>query len=424
MARAIIIIIVALLFAAFFSGMETAFVTANRLKVELDRKRSPVLAHILKVFTTHPGEYISAILVGNNIAIVVYSMYMSLLASLVGEELGWRLLEGSIFLQTVVSAVVVIFLAEYIPKAMVRSRPNVYLDMLAVPLYLFYIVLYPVTKASTFVSVMVLKIAGVPVKNVQQMRRFEKVDLENLLEEVVETRETAATGSEIRLFRNALDFSDVRVRDCMVPRVEIEAVEGDASIKELAARFIETAYTRILIYRGTIDNIVGYVNSKSMFENPASIGDVIKKIDFVAETLPAQKMLSGFIRHKSSLAVVVDEFGGTAGIVSLEDILEEIFGEIEDEHDQQDMVEKQVGEGEYILSGRLEVEYLNEKYGLGIEESDQYQTLAGYIIKMYDGIPSGGQVLDLGDKEIRILRRSGGKLELVRVKVRSRRAKT
>jgi len=419
MAQTIAIIILALLLAAFFSGMETAFVASNRLKLELDRKRNPMFAHIFGIFTSRPGEYISTILVGNNVVLVIYSMNMSLLFHLTGQHFGIDFLNGNIVLETVVSTIIVIFLAEYIPKATVRLNPNFFMNLFALPIYLVYIVLYPITKFTTGLSMLVLRLSGQPVSSAPPMRRFDKADLENLLDEVADNQEPAANENEIKLFQNALDFSGLKVRDCMVQRVDVEAVEENISMEELAERFIETAYTRILVYRDSIDNIIGYVTSKSLFERPASIASILKKIDFVAETLPAQKMLNRFIRRKSTLAVVIDEFGGTAGIISLEDILEEIFGEIEDEHDQQDMVEKKVGEGEYIFSCRLEVEYLNEKYGLGLEQSDQYNTLAGYIIRKYDGIPQPGQMLSLGNKEIRILRRSGSKLDLARIKISS-----
>jgi len=416
MGQTISIIVTALLFSAFFSGMETAFVASNRLKLELDRKRNPLFAHIFGVFTARPGEYISTILVGNNVALVLFSINMSMLINYAGEYFGINFLHGNIALETIISTIVVIFLAEYIPKATVRLSPNFFMNIFALPIYLFYIVLYPVTKLTTWLSMLILRVSGQPVKSAPQMRRFDKIDLENLLNEVANNEEAAASENEIKLFQNALDFSGLKVRDCMVPRVDVEAVEENISMEELARHFIETAYTRLLIYRDSIDNIIGYVNSKSMFENPVSIASILKKIDFVAETLPAQKMLSRFIRRKSALAVVIDEFGGTAGIISLEDILEEIFGEIEDEHDEHDLIEKKVGEGEYILSCRLEVDYLNEKYGLGLEESDQYNTLAGYIIRKYDGIPQSGQIMSLGDKEIRILRRTGSKLDLARVR--------
>ncbi|GHV00536.1 hemolysin [Bacteroidia bacterium] len=400
--------------------METAFIASNRLKLELDRKRNSALSYILGIFTARPGEYITTILVGNSIALVVYSMNMSLLISHAGQQAGIAFLSGNVVLETIVSTIVVIFLAEYIPKAMVRMRPNAYLNFFAVPIYLFYVALYPLTRFATTFSTMIIKMFGFHVGTISPIRMFEKADLENLLDEVAENEEDINKDNEIKLFQNALDFSELKVRDCMVPRVDVEAVDETSSIEELASRFIETAYARILVYRDTIDNIVGYVNSKSMFEQPRSIGAILKKVYFVAETLPAQKMLSQFIRRKNALAVVIDEFGGTAGIISLEDILEEIFGEIEDEHDHDDLVEKETGPGEWVFSCRLEVEYLNEKYNLGIEESDQYHTLAGYIIKMHEGIPSAGQVLSFDGREITILRRSGSKLDLARVRIASR----
>ena len=251
------------------------------------------------------------------------------------------------------------------------------------------------------------------------MKGFGRVDLTHMLEEAKENElDMDEEENEIKIFRNALDFSDLRVRDCMVPRVDIEALDINASIQELAKRFIDTNYSRLFIYDGSIDNIVGYVNTKSMFRQPRSISEILKEVDYVPESLSAQKLLTMFIKKRHAVAVVIDEFGGTAGMVSMEDILEEIFGEIEDEHDENDLVEKELGNDTYVLSCRLEVDYLNEKYGLEIPESEEYDTLAGYIIYYYEGIPSQGEVVNIDDKEIKILRMSGSKLELARIKKR------
>ena len=246
---------------------------------------------------------------------------------------------------------------------------------------------------------------------------FNREDLINLVEgESVEPQQE--DEEEIKLFQNALDFVDLRVRDCMVSRVDVEAVDIDTSIEDLTSRFIESKYSRIFVWRESIDNIVGYVNSKSLFDNPQSIEQIMMKVDFVAETLPLQTLLQNFIKRKSSVAVVIDEFGGTAGIISMEDVLEQIFGEIEDEHDVQESVEKQVGEGEYVLSCRLDVDYLNERYDFGIEESEEYDTLAGYIIYNYEGIPSAGTTFSTDELDIKILRAAHTRVDLARVKLR------
>lgn len=417
MLSALVIVVVSLLFSAFFSGMEIAFVTANKLKLEIERKQNRTFGHIAEIFVKRPGQYITTILVGNNIALVIYSLNMSLLLSFLLRSWGLVGFESSILLETVISTIVIIFTAEFLPKAVVKLNPNFYLRLFAIPVYIFYVVLYPLAKLTTWISVLLLKIAGLPLKPNHNIKSFDRVDLAHLLEESSDSENEHKNENEIKLFQNALDFPDLSVRDCMIPRVDMEAVDIDTSIKELTELFVKSQYSRIFVYDTTIDNIVGYVNSKSLFHEPETIRDVLKSVDFVPESLPTQKLLSGFIKKKSSVAVVVDEFGGTAGMVSMEDVLEEIFGEIEDEHDSQDLVEKHVARDEYIFSCRHEIEYLNDKYELGIPESDQYDTLAGYIIYNYEGIPSQGESITIDNKIIKILRMSASKLELARVKI-------
>ena len=419
MVSVVIVIITSLIFSAFFSGMEIAFVSSNKLKLEIDKKKSRTFNYIIDVFLHRPGQYITTILVGNNIALVVYSLNMSLLLNAIAKHYGLQVNDGSIVLETIISTIIIIFTAEFMPKALVRSNPNFYMHAFAVPLYAIYLILYPIVKLSTWISIVLLRLAGLKIRRNHDIKGFDRVDLAHLLEEASENEPDSETESEIKLFQNALDFSDLRVRDCMVPRVDIEAVEIDESIPEITKRFVDTNYSRILVYEGSIDNIIGYVNTKSLFRMPKSIREVLMEVDFVPESLPAQKLLTTLIKKRRSVAVVIDEFGGTAGLVSMEDILEEIFGEIEDEHDLPDMVEKKVGEGEYVLSCRLEVDYLNEKYDLGIPESEEYDTLAGYILYNYEGLPAQGETLRIDNKEIHILRKSSSKLELARVKVLS-----
>lgn len=417
MLSALVVVVVSLLFSAFFSGMEIAFVTANKLKLEIERKQSRAFGYIAEIFVKRPGQYITTILVGNNIALVIYSLNMSILLSSLLRSWGLVGFESSILLETIISTIVIIFTAEFMPKAIVKLNPNFYLRLFAIPVYMFYVVLYPLAKLTTWISVLLLKIAGLPLKPNHNIKSFDRVDLAHLLEESSDNDNELKNENEIKLFQNALDFPDLSVRDCMVPRVDMEAVDIDTSIKELTELFVKSQYSRIFVYDTTIDNIVGYVNTKSLFRLPETIRDVLMSVDFVPESLPTQKLLSGFIKKKSSVAVVVDEFGGTAGMVSMEDVLEEIFGEIEDEHDSQDLIEKHVAHGEYIFSCRHEIEYLNEKYGLEIPESDQYDTLAGYIIYNYEGIPSQGESITIDNKIIKILRMSGSKLELARVTI-------
>ena len=415
--NSVILICVMLLLSAFFSGMEIAFLSRNRLREEIDRKQSGVFDFVARIFEKHPGQYITTILVGNNICLVIYSLYMSLLLRLIADFVGWESVAqgGSVLLETIISTIVILFCGEFLPKSIFKNNPNFYYQIFSPILYIFYIVLYPIAILTTFISYAILRIFGRKTTSGEMDYTFNREDLVNLVDgEDVELQEE--DEEEIKLFQNALDFADLRVRDCMVSRVDVEAVEASTSIEDLTARFVETKFSRIFVWQDSIDSIIGYVNSKSLFTKPTTIEQVLMKVDYVAETLPLQTLLQNFIKRKSSIAVVIDEFGGTAGIISMEDVLEQIFGEIEDEHDVQDVVEKEVGEGEYVLSCRLDVEYLNEQYELGIEESDEYDTLAGYILYNYEGIPSAGAIITTDALEIKILRSTRARVELARVR--------
>lgn len=402
----VIIIAVMLLFSAFFSGMEIAFLGRNRLREEIDRKQSPMFNYIADIFSRNASSYITTILVGNNIALVVYSMFMSqMLLQLFNME--------NALAQTIVSTVIILFVGEYIPKSVVRHNPNFYYTIFSPVIYLLYIILYPVTRFTTLISYGLIRLTGARLESRIEPTEFNRDDLASLVE--ADNIEVDSEDEEdIRLFQNALDFADLRVRDCMVQRVDVEAVDLETtSIAELTERFVETNFSRIFVWHDTIDNIIGYVNSKSLFESPTSISDVLIKTIYVAETMPLQAMLETFTKRKASIAVVIDEFGGTAGIISLEDVLEQIFGDIEDEHDVQELVEKQISDDEWIFSTRLEVEYLNERYALAIPEDDEYDTLAGYIIAEHGGIPHEGDSFDTRHFSVKILKREGSRLDLV-----------
>lgn len=418
MATSVILIVVTLLLSAFFSGMEIAFTSKNRLKLEIDRKQSRMFDFVADIFARHPGQYITTILVGNNIALVVYSLYMSLLLRALFRVAGWESIadEGSVAVETAVSTIIIIFAAEFLPKSIVRNNPNFYYRALSPVIYFFYILLYPIARLTTLLSHGILRLLGRRVVEQNQAYNFSREDLAALLD-ANNAEQGSEPDSELKLFQNALDFADLRVRDCMVPRVDVEAVDiENTTIEQLTARFVDSKYSRIFVWRKSIDNIVGYVNSKSLFMEPKTISEVLMKVSYVPETMPLQLVLQNFIRHKNNIAVVIDEFGGTAGVISLEDVLEQIFGEIEDEHDVPDLTEKKVGEEEWVLSCRLEVKYLNEKYGLGIEESREYDTLAGFIIYHYEGIPTSGETLFIGGLQLRILRTTRSRIELARVK--------
>lgn len=418
MTTTLIVIVISVLLSAFFSGMEIAFTSKNRLRLEIDRKQNRMFDHIAEVFGRNPGQYLTTILVGNNIALVIYSLYMSILLRTTADLLGWVdfARDGSVIVETVVSTLVIIFLAEFLPKSIFKNNPNFYYRAFAPAIYFFYLLLYPIAKLTTIVSHGILRTMGRRVNPSAQSEDFDHEDLASLLD-TNNTEPQHESENEIKLFQNALDFADLRVRDCMVPRVDVEAIDlDDTSIEQLTERFVETMYTRIFVWRGSIDNIIGYVNSKSLFTSPKTVEEVMMEVTCVPEAMPLQALLQNLIRYKSNVAVVIDEFGGTAGIISLEDVLEQIFGEIEDEHDTPDLIEKEVGDREWVFSCRLEVDYLNEKYGLGIEERDEYDTLAGYIIYRYEGIPSAGEVLTLDGMQLRILRTTRSRIELAKVK--------
>ena len=418
MLTSVILIVLMLLLSAFFSGMEIAFTSKNRLKLEIDRKQSRMFDRIADIFSRHPGQYITTILVGNNIALVIYSLYMSLLLRGIFYALGWESIarNGSVAIETAVSTVIIIFFAEFLPKSVFRNNPNFYYRALAPVIYFFYLLLYPIARLTTLISHGILRLTGRRVEERTTTHSFDREDLASLLD-TNSSEPRPEPDNELKLFQNALDFAALRVRDCMVPRVDVEAVDiDDTTIEQLTARFVDSKYSRIFVWRKSIDNIIGYINSKSLFTRPASISDVMMQVNFVPETMPLQLVLQNFIKHRTNIAVVIDEFGGTAGVISLEDVLEQIFGEIEDEHDVPDLTEKQVGPDEYVLSCRLEVKYLNEKYGLGIEESREYDTLAGFIIFNYEGIPTAGETVFVGGLQVRILRTTRSRIDLARVR--------
>jgi CBS domain containing-hemolysin-like protein len=403
---ACVVIAVMLVLSAFFSGMEIAFTGSNKLKLEIDRRGSGFFNRAAGVLTRNGGQFITTMLVGNNIVLVVYSLAVSaLLSHLLGH--------GSMIVETLAATVVIIFLGEYIPKSFVLGNPNFYFRVLAFPALVFFVVLYPVSRLTTLLSSGVIRLFGqrATADNSETYSRAELVSL------VEETGERGDPEHEVRLFQRALDFSDLLVRDCMVQRINVEAIDVEAGLDELTKRFVATQYSRIFVWEGSIDNIIGYVNVKSLFRSPLTIRQALKKVDYVPETMPTQELMNELIRHHSSIAVVIDEFGGTAGVVSLEDILEEIFGEIEDEHDTPESVERVTGDGEWVFSCWLEIDYLNEKYNLGIPESDQYDTLAGYIIFNFEDIPPQGEVITIGRHEVKVLRRTSSRIEVARVRV-------
>ena len=416
---AVALVCVTVVLSAFFSGMEIAFLNKNRLRLEIDRKQSRMFDYIAGLFSRHQGEYITTILVGNNIALVIYSMCLSLVLREIARLIGWdSVQEGSLLIETIIPTIIIIFLGEYLPKSVFRNNPNFYYRYLSPIMYFFYILLYPITRVTALLSYGLLRLVGSKTSGVERQVEFDRSDLESLLENNNSPESASEADNDIKMFQNALDFADLRVRDAMVSRVDVEAVDiEDCTMEELTAKFVETMYSRIFVWQGSIDNIIGYVNSKSLFDMPKSIEEALMKVDYVAETLPLQDLLTQFTKNKSNIAVVIDEFGGTAGIISLEDVLEQIFGEIEDEHDKPDMVEKRLSEREFVFSCRLEVEYLNEKYDLNIPEDEEYDTLAGYIISRYEELPTAGTVMEFEGLRIKILSTTRSRIELAKVEI-------
>lgn len=411
----IVIVLISVTLSAFFSGMEIAFTSANRLRMEIDRKRGGVVGRIIERFASNPGEFITTMLVGNNIVLVIYSTFMAKLIHLLAGKMGVPMAEDAVVVETLISTLVIIFLGEFTPKSVFKMRPNAFFRALILPVYLCYLILFPIAKFATALSFGILRLVGLKVKEEHNIKSFGKIDLENLIDESAESEKVQAT--EIKIFQNALDFSDLRVRDCMVPRVDVEAVEATISIEELTERFIDTSFSRLFVWEESIDNIIGYVTTKSLFRNPKSIREILMPVRYVPETMVTERLMGEMIRSKQSVAVVIDEFGGTAGIISLEDVLEEIVGEIEDEHDEPELVEKVLKDKQWVLSCRLEVSYLNERYGLGLSEEGEYDTLAGYIIDHYGSIPAVGTIIECEGKEIKILKSTSSRVELAKVRI-------
>jgi len=413
------IIFLTIIFSAFFSGMEIAFVSSNKLKIELDKKQAGIFSKILNIFTNKPDEYIATMLVGNNISLVIFGIIMAVILQPVIELMTSN--SGLILtIQTVISTIIILFTAEFLPKTLFRSNPNRALKVFSIPVFILYVLLYPITKFTIFVSNILLKsILKVDTSEEQKKLVFGKADINDLVDRLnTFDKKEEEIDNDIKLFQNALDFSDVKIRECIVPRTEVTAVDiNDATVKQVEQLFIETGFSKILVYKENIDNIIGYIHNSDLFTNPKNIKSIVRKLIIVPETMSANKLLSAFSKDNRSLAVVVDEFGGTSGIVTLEDIMEEIFGEIEDEHDNLGYTEKVISETEFVFSGRLEIDYINEKYNLELPVSTEYETLAGYILLKHESIPKPNDVIMLDNFSIKILEVSNTRINLVNLKI-------
>ena len=413
----IIYLLITMAFSAFFSGMEIAFVSVDKLRFEMDRKGG-VSSRILSLFFRNPNDFISTMLVGNNIALVIYGILM---AQIIGDNLlaGWITNHFvMVLIQTVISTLIILVTGEFLPKTLFKINPNLVLNVCALPLFICYIILYPISKFSSGVSYLFLRLFGMKVNKEASAKAFGKVDLDYFVQSSIDNAESEETlDTEVKIFQNALDFSTVKIRDCIVPRTEVVAVALDTSLEELKNRFVESGISKIIVYDGNIDNVVGYIHSSEMFRNPKDWRDHVKEVPIVPETMAAHKLMKLFMQQKKTIAVVVDEFGGTSGIVSLEDLVEEIFGDIEDEHDNTSYICKQIGEHEYVLSARLEIEKVNETFDLDLPESDDYLTVGGLILNQYQSFPKLHELVYVGKYLFKIIKVTATKIELVRLKV-------
>ena len=403
--------------SAFFSGMEIAFVSSNRMLAEMDRGGNHFTKKILSVFYSHPNGFVSTMLVGNNIVLVVYGI---LFANFFDKTLFSGLEDGmKVTADTLLSTLVILFTGEFLPKTLFKNNANRLLAVFALPAYICYIVLWPISRFSTFLSKCMLRVVGIKMTAENDDEGFSKVDLDYLVQSSIDNAQSDdEINDEVKIFQNALEFSDCKVRDCMVPRTEINAVDvNGCSVEQLMQKFVESGNSKIIVYNGDIDHIVGYIHSSEMFRNRDNWRDRVCEMPFVPETMAAQKLMHIFLQKKKSLGVVVDEFGGTSGIVSLEDIVEEIFGDIEDEHDNEKYIAKCVAPNEYVLSARLEIDKVNDLFGLDIPESDEYMTVGGYILHEYQSFPKLNEMVTIGHFEFQIIKSTMTKIELVRLKV-------
>lgn len=403
--------------SAFFSGMEIAFVSSNRMLAEMDREGNSIAKNIISRFYNHPNGFVSTMLVGNNIVLVVYGI---LVARLFDNTIFSSLDDGmKVTADTLLSTLVILFTGEFLPKILFKNNANRLLSVFSVPAYLFYIILWPISRFSTLVSKFLLRLVGIRMETEADDDGFSKVDLDYLVQSSIENAQSDdEINEEVKIFQNALDFSDCKVRDCMVPRTEVNAVDvNDCTVDELMQKFVESGNSKIIVYDSDIDHIIGYIHSSEMFRNRDNWRECVCKMPFVPETMAAQKLMHIFLQQKKSLGVVVDEFGGTSGIVSLEDIVEEIFGDIEDEHDSTKYIATQIGENEYMLSARLEIDKVNDLFDLGLPESEDYMTVGGYILHEYQSFPKLNEVITIGRYEFRIIKSTMTKIELVKLKV-------
>ncbi len=416
----LILTIAALVFSAFFSGMEIAFVSSNKVRAEIDIKKGGLTSQILNIFYAHRETFISTMLVGNNIVNVIYGIGI---AWLLKEPLeAWIGNDNDalvLLVQTIISTAIVLVMSEFLPKTVFRMNPNRSLRFFAVPLLLLYLLLYPISQFTSWLSMVLMRVFG--IKNEKKEIRLISVgELDDYLQETIDKSEdeNREVEREVKLFENALDFSDTRLRDCMIPRNEIVGVDiAETSREQLIKLFTRSGLSKLVVYHDDIDNVIGFIQVSEMFKAGVNWKDKIKPVIIAPETMLAKKMMQNLLKEKKSMAIVVDEFGGTAGMITLEDLVEEIFGDIEDEHDRRKLIARKTGENTYELSGRLEIERVNELFDLDIPESDDYQTIAGFIVTNLEVIPNQGEEHTIGNYTIHINKKTGARLELITLTV-------
>ena len=413
----IIGILLTMAFSAFFSGTEIAFVSSNRMLFEVDKERHGLSTRLINFFYRHPNDFVSTMLVGNNVVLVIYGILIA------------RLFDNSIFsgyapaftvpADTILSTVIMLFTGEFLPKIFFKSNPNGLMTLFSPVAFLFYIILWPISRLATFLSKLLLRLFGVKLEKEDNDEEFSKVDLDYLVQSSIDNAKSGdEIDDEVKIFQNALEFSETKVRDCMIPRTEINAVEYQCTVEELMQKFVESGNSKIIVYKDDIDHIKGYIHSSEMFKSAGKDWhQSIRTMPFVPETMAAQKLMKTFLQSKKSLGVVVDEFGGTSGIVSLEDIVEEIFGDIEDEHDSNKYVAKKINDNEYLLSARLEIDKVNDMFNLDLPEDDDYKTIGGYILNFYQSFPKLNEVIKIDHFSFKIIKSTMTKIELVKLTI-------
>lgn len=419
------IIITSLIFSAFFSGMEIAFISSNKIQLEIEKKQKGFLSKLLKKMTQNPSRFIATMLIGNNIALVIYGLYMgdfliNLFSALIPTKypiVDYFLVELNLFTQTIFSSIVILITAEFLPKVFFQIYSNTLVKLFAFPAYFFFVTF-------SFLSSFVMKISDFVLKKYLRTSKdkiksvFSKVDLENYINEQMENVDkNDQIDNEIVIFQNALEFSEVRAKEVMVPRTELSSIEIHDSINNLSDLFTHTGHSKIIVYKNTIDDILGYVHAFDLFKNPKSIKSIMMPVKFVPETMLAKDVLNFLTKKRRSLAVVLDEYGGTSGILTIEDIVEELFGEIEDEHDTADLIEQVLEDNVFLFSARLEVDYINENYKLQLPTNENYETIGGLIVFHTETIPSKKESIKIGDFEFIVEKVSNTKIELITLKI-------